>query len=315
VTLIDAITDRQPNDLESVPCNLCGQDIPKTLFHIGRFRIVECGGCQLVYTSPRLRLESLKSIYNQSYFQSPNSLVHGYDDYQKEKPSIQKTFRQRWNRIRKLSGDRPGRLLDVGCALGYLLDIARCDGWETKGLDTSQYAVQYARETLQLDVAHSDLTHLPFPDEHFNVITLWDVIEHLPDPTRTIRECFQKLKPGGLLSIITPDQSSLCARLLGKRWVEYQKPHEHIYFFSTSNFAELLRRIGFHIEWKGTAGKHVPLGFALERLCSYQPTVFGALHRLTKTFRIDSINLKINPGDKMSLIARRPAGAPTSRVS
>lgn len=295
-------------DFETVPCNLCGEDSPIPLFKINQFQIVKCSRCDLVYTNPRLRREDLQRVYDRSYFHSHNSLVHGYEDYQQDKPSIQRTFQHRWNFIKQFISVQQGDLLDIGCALGYFLEIAKTEGWRCKGLDTSEYAVCYARESLGLDVERASLLDLPYSNNSFDAIVLWDVIEHLPDPTHILHLCFKKLRPGGILSVITPDQNSMAARMLGKRWVEYQKPHEHIYFFSRSNFTQILTRIGFSVEWAGTAAKYVTLSFALKRLQAYQHFIFSVLTYFAKFLRIEGAMLNINPRDKMFIIAKRPDG-------
>lgn len=291
--------------LETIVCNFCSEPQFRPRFKVNGFQIVECVRCGLVYTNPRLRIEALIEVYDQSYFQSDNSLVHGYVDYAAEAPLILRTFRQRWRHLLRFHGREKGRLLDVGCAFGYLLKIAQSDGWEVAGLDASLHAVNHAQTKLQLPVQHSDLSEIPFPDHSFDIITMWDVIEHLPDPLNVLRSCWATLKPGGLFSIITPDCSSFSARWFGSRWVEYQKPHEHLYFFSRKRLPQVLESMGFRMESAGTAAKHVPLGFALERLESYRPTIFKALGAAAKKLKLANTSVKINPFDKMFLVARK----------
>jgi 2-polyprenyl-3-methyl-5-hydroxy-6-metoxy-1,4-benzoquinol methylase len=291
--------------LETIVCNFCSEPQFRPLFTINGFQIAECVRCGLVYTNPRLRIEALKEVYDQSYFQSDNSLVHGYVDYAAEAPLILRTFRQRWHHLLRFHGRDKGRLLDLGCAFGYLLTIAQSDGWGVAGLDASLHAVNHAQTKLRLPVQHSDLAEIPFPDHSFDIITMWDVIEHLPDPLNVLRSCWDKLKPGGLFSIITPDSSSFSARWFGSKWVEYQKPHEHLYFFSSRRLSQVLKSMGFTMESAGTAAKHVPLGFALERLESYRPTVFKALGAAIRKLKLANTSVKVNPFDKMFLVARK----------
>jgi len=291
--------------LETVVCNFCSEPRFRPLFKINGFQIAECVRCRLVYTNPRLGIEALKEVYDHSYFRSDNSLVHGYVDYAGEAPLILRTFRRRWRHLLRFHGKEKGRLLDLGCAFGYLLKVAQLDGWEVAGLDASLHAVNHAQTTLRLPVQHSDLSEIPFPDDSFDIITMWDVIEHLPDPMKVLKACRAKLKPGGLFSLITPDCSSFSARLFGSKWVEYQKPHEHLYFFSRKRLSQVLESMGFRMESAGTAAKYVPLGFALERLESYRPAVFKALGAAVRRLRLADTSVRINPFDKMFLVARK----------
>jgi SAM-dependent methyltransferase len=117
-----------------------------------------------------------------------------------------------------------GRLLDVGCGPGLLLDEARARGYETLGLELSRDAAGYARERLGLDVR--DLPLEGFEDaDGFDVVVLADVLEHLQDPVDGLRRSAALLRPGGVLCLATPDPSSLPARVAGPRWWGYVPAH------------------------------------------------------------------------------------------
>ncbi len=123
-----------------------------------------------------------------------------------------------------------GRLLDVGCGHGLLLDEARTRGYETLGLELSREAARYARDTLKLDVRELPLESFnegrngDSPGE-FDAIVLADVLEHLDDPVGAIDACARLLRPGGVVCIVTPDPSSVTARAAGARWWGYLPGH------------------------------------------------------------------------------------------
>jgi SAM-dependent methyltransferase len=117
-----------------------------------------------------------------------------------------------------------GRLLDVGCGHGLLLDEARSRGYETVGLELSRSAARHAREALRLDVHEQPVES--FVDlEGFDVVVLADVIEHLDDPVAAVDRCAGLLRPGGVLCVVTPDPSSLTARIAGRRWWGFVPAH------------------------------------------------------------------------------------------
>jgi SAM-dependent methyltransferase len=119
---------------------------------------------------------------------------------------------------------KSGRLLDVGCGHGLLLDEARARGFQTVGLELSRAAARHAREGLELDVR--ELPVEEFDDaEGFDVVVLADVLEHLDDPVAAVERCAALLRPGGVLCVVTPDPSSLTARLAGRRWWGYVPAH------------------------------------------------------------------------------------------
>jgi SAM-dependent methyltransferase len=111
-----------------------------------------------------------------------------------------------------------GRLLDVGCGHGLLLDEARSRGYEVDGVELSRSAAAYARDVLGLPVQEVPLEELEPAGEGFAAIVLADVLEHVEDPVAAIRRCRELLRPGGVLCVVTPDPGSATARLAGSRW-------------------------------------------------------------------------------------------------
>jgi SAM-dependent methyltransferase len=293
-----------------VACARCGCDERGERFHIHGWRLVDCVRCGLRYVSPRLPPDEYAAQYDQAYFCSPDSLRRGYEDYAGERASILATFRRRLARIQRHAPALPGgRYLDVGCALGYALEVAADAGMLAHGVDVSPFAVAQARARgLAVERGGVEAAERTFTAAGpLRLVTSWDVIEHLPDPRAHLAALARMMEPGGVLSIITPDRDSVTARLLGPRWVEYQKPEEHIYFFRRGDLEALLLESGFDVLDRTTAGKYVPIAFALSRLGAYvplAPTLARALGRLgARTVYVD-------PLDKMHLIARRRAGTP-----
>ena len=117
-----------------------------------------------------------------------------------------------------------GRLLDVGCGPGLLLDEARRRGYAPVGLELSRASAAHAREQLGLDVRELALEDYDDPDG-FDVVVLADVLEHLDDPVAGIERCAALLRPGGVLCVVTPDPSSATARVAGRRWWGYVPAH------------------------------------------------------------------------------------------
>ena len=117
-----------------------------------------------------------------------------------------------------------GRLLDIGCGHGLLLDEARHRGYAIVGLELSRTAARHARDELGIDVRELPLEAFDDP-EGFDVVVLADVLEHLDDPVAGLDRCVQLLRPGGVLCVVTPDPSSLTARLAGARWWGYVPAH------------------------------------------------------------------------------------------
>lgn len=288
--------------LNHVDCNVCGCKRYSLRFIYDGHNYVECSQCGLVFINPRQSDEAYDVIYDEAYYNSASSLSCGYDDYPGERKKIEETGRRRYRLLSRLI--EPGPMLDVGCAHGFYMNAARDAGFSPVGLEISEYSGRYAREHFGHEVFHGSLLQYSAPPTSFQLLTMWDVLEHLIDPAAYIRHGAGLLRSGGIFSIITPDVSSLHARLLGRHWVEFQKPREHIYYFRRENIHRLLERNGFEIIWSGTAGKYVELGFALERLRDSLPMIAPLLRPLLAS-RLARRVVYVNPFDKMFVIGRK----------
>jgi 2-polyprenyl-3-methyl-5-hydroxy-6-metoxy-1,4-benzoquinol methylase len=297
--------------LENVRCALCGADDTRPVTEIDGFHIVCCRQCGLVYVNPRYAEGLLQEIYTEQYYDHDgikNGLeFFGYDDYLSDEENIKLTFGKRLRTIEHLS--HKGRLLDVGCATGFFLDLARAHGWEVLGTEVSEFSARYARERFGLDVRLGALRQLNLDAQAFDAVTMWDVIEHVVDPLAELREVHRILRPEGLLSIITPDAGSWVARLLGPRWEEFRRVREHIYFFSRHTLAETVRKAGFDVLRVERADKIFNLGPAIQRLKYYTwdgvVTSFAA--RLVYKLGLDKLRVNVNPLTKMTVYARKRA--------
>lgn len=293
--------------LEDVGCGLCGEMKSGILFRIKGFPIRQCVRCGMRYVSPRLRPSSLLQMYSEpSYFQSPNSLVHGYMDYAADRDNILNTAEKRFRWISsQWKSIKPGRLLDIGCAMGYSLEYAMDQEWEAWGLEPSRHAAQASSPRLAGRIANTNLEACPYDRGSFDLILLWDVVEHLPDPARLLRQVLDLVRPGGMLSLITPDAGSFLARFAGRWWMEYAKPMEHIYFFSRKTLRRLTREVGFIDIAETTAGKFVSREFLLERFLAHLP-IPAALRNsgISKAFL--SRCHYVDVADKMHVLLQRP---------
>jgi SAM-dependent methyltransferase len=145
-------------------------------------------------------------------------------------------------------GVKSGRVLDVGAGYGFFLAALEKAGYEAHGIELSSHAVEQARQRTRGQVIEQGAEEpFPFPDEHFDAITLLDVIEHLQDYAVSLESCRRCLKPGGKLFVITLNAHSLARPLLGKRWAWYQDP-THIHMFTPRMLREGLEVAGLEVE-------------------------------------------------------------------
>lgn len=291
-----------PPRLVEVPCHLCAGRGHSLLFADPPFRVVRCAGCGLVYVTPRYEEEALREIYSsEDYWKSDAARVRGYTDYLRDEPLYLRTYRRRC-RLLARHLERPGRALDVGCAAGYFLSVLAARGWEVCGVEVSPFVARFARERYGLpDIRVGSLEEAGFAGASFDLVTFWDVLEHLVDPRRTLQVARALIRPEGVLVLETQNVRSLFARLLGRRWHHFKQP-EHLYHFDRDTIARLLLESGFDVVENRPffGGKYVSLGFLAER----SARLSGVLGRLLTPLARMRGAVYVNPFDEMVVVAR-----------
>lgn len=255
---------------EHVSCAICGADDAATEFVKHGFSIVRCRPCGFAYVNPRPSWPEVARIYrDETYYRNDNTCDFGYGDYfGEQRELLEPLFAQRVAEIESFHPNR-GRMLDVGCATGLLLEAAQRSGWAVEGVDVSEYAVASCRAR-GLTAHHGPLESQGLPTGRFDVVVMDDTVEHLPDPRRAIVEAHRILAPGGLLTINTCDEGGWLRRAMGRHWFHY-KPLEHLCYFDRENLARLLQQTDFKVVATRMSGKIVTLRYLCQRLRTYSP--------------------------------------------
>ncbi len=196
-----------------------------------------------------------------------------------------------------------GRLLEIGCAVGFLLRAARDRGFETVGVEMSEWASGIARDQFDLDVRCGTLEQAALEADSFDVVVLADVIEHLTDPASTVREIRRVLKPGGRLVLLTPDAGSLLAKLLGTRW--WGLLDDHYFYFSRSTLRRFLENEGFEVEVLKALGREFPLSHWLFKLTQYSEFAHRLIAGGAEAVGLAERRVSVNLGDMMACVARK----------
>jgi 2-polyprenyl-3-methyl-5-hydroxy-6-metoxy-1,4-benzoquinol methylase len=189
------------------------------------------------------------------------------------------------------------RLLDVGAGSGPLVEEARALGADCEGVEPSEWLCARAAEH-GLDIHHGVLPHPDIRGE-FDLVTLVDVIEHVPDPIRLLREVATAARPGGVVVLVTPDVGSVAARLMGWRWWHFRLAH--VGYFSAGTIERLCDRAGLQPFHRQRPGWVLPLSYLAERAGRYVP--FGAGASPARWMR--SVTVPFNLFDSIMLCARR----------
>ncbi len=233
-------------NLEQVKCNFCGADDYKAKYVKDGYNIVQCNKCGLVYVNPRLTQEAIDKLYDEDYF-----LGEGFDksvQYQDEFNELSdKTDLSDWDAsaIKEFlqTKEQTPKLLDIGCGMGLFLWKAKHVGFDVEGIELSPFAAEFVRSK-GIKVRDKSIYEEKLPENHYDAISMKEVIEHLPDPKAALQNVYESLKPGGILFMTTGNYDCPERKLRGKDWF-YFMPEGHIYIFSNKTMANYLREIGF----------------------------------------------------------------------
>ncbi len=198
--------------------------------------LLECKDCTHVQADMQLSDEELADLYSHKYF-------HGdeYVDYALEREALDLNFTRRLEQMQKTI-PAGSRLFEIGCAYGYFLERARAI-YDVSGCDISEHAIQMAKEQ-NLDAVCADYLQLPTPEKPYDVICLWDTIEHIAQPKTYIEKAFKELAGGGTLIVSTGDAGSRVARFRREKW-RMVHPPTHLHYFTSKSMERMLTDAGF----------------------------------------------------------------------
>jgi ubiquinone/menaquinone biosynthesis C-methylase UbiE len=200
--------------------------------------VVVCDACGLRYTRPLPTPGELATLYGEEYYVNNKPRLASAD-------FVRVLFERsvQWQHRRALLKRRPGRVLDVGCGNGEFLATLGARGWEVYGTEFSEAGCALARSK-RITVHQGTLPSARFPDRFFDVVTLWHVLEHLPEPPVELAEIGRVLRDDGLLVVEVPNSDSLTFRLCGRRWYHLDLPR-HLQHFTPTTLQRLLGQAGF----------------------------------------------------------------------
>jgi len=260
--------------------------------------LLRCSVCAFQTANLSLSAEELSSLYGEKYFNGDE-----YANYLADRRVIEKSFQDRLKTLLKYTLDPQDKyLLEVGCAYGLFLNLARTHFQHVSGIDISSAAVNFARSDLHLDVHCGDLLSFNLP-ERIDVACLWDTIEHLSQPHLYIERLATVMPKGGIIAITTGDIGSMVARWRGKKWRQIHPP-THLQYFSKKNLSMLLERCGFVVRYAGSDGMYrsvESMSYIIFALKRRQAKIHDTLKRL----RILNFDLYLNLRDIMFLIGEK----------
>jgi 2-polyprenyl-3-methyl-5-hydroxy-6-metoxy-1,4-benzoquinol methylase len=295
-----------------VRCNFCGATGSAHVFSLKGFDLVRCAGCSLTFIANPPQQHELADIYSVGASNYHSELL---DTGSAQAQRMRLVAAEHMEFSRPFVGD--GQLVDVGCSVGHFLELAAQAGVEARGIEYCKETAQHAATHTGLPVERGSIHDSALAPESCATITMFDVIEHVPDPQADLQAAWRLLKPGGCLILSTPNIDGLFprasrpfARPLGY-WPHPEPPH-HLYQFSLATLAGKLEELGFVVE--KVSHRHIALDytFGTWRTLIRSPKrlayamVFAPLARLGPL---------LSMGDWFYLAARKPADAPAEAIA
>jgi 2-polyprenyl-3-methyl-5-hydroxy-6-metoxy-1,4-benzoquinol methylase len=283
-----------------IVCDLCGSDQSQPVLHSHNLDgpLVRCSSCGLYYvTSRHSQLTFGSSVSAEQVTARLHEANRGFQHLRLEEEHRLALLNARWRLdiIRQFCPS--GRLLEVGCARGDFLSVAR-EKFEVYGVEPNPELAESARQAAPI---HQNVVET-FPAREFDVAASFHVIEHVDSPKRFLGAIAERVKSGGVVVIETPNIDSWGFRLFRAKWREFIP--EHYYFFDPATVRRLFEDQGFRVERVLKVGKYASVELILNRLGRYSG-VFGAFANLARTAGLSRTTFKINPGDIMLVVGRK----------
>ena len=299
--------------MQKAACNYCGSFNSKVIHHLancsgnhsvvleyniskdslnfGDSKIIKCLNCGLVYLNPTPDAKLLLESY-----------VKMQDDlYLSEEEGRRKSARLFLNKVRRYKNK--GKLLDLGCSAGILLDEARKLGWEVHGVELSLWAVSQAKEKFNLEIFRGELKEARFSDNYFDLIIMADSIEHFVDPISCLNEAKRILKPDGIIAISTPDIGSILSKAIGRSW--WGIKHSHLVYFDKCSISKILNDGGFKVLSFSSHTRFLSLNYLLPKLTGSSKASSSIKRAFGRFPFIGRIIFRINLGDQLEVYARK----------
>ncbi|MDD5290332.1 MAG: class I SAM-dependent methyltransferase [Patescibacteria group bacterium] len=256
--------------------------------------IYQCRKCQLAWVGNTKIAEQAISCYGAENFD---------EAYEKERDNRKKTA---GILVRKIKEIKPqGKLLDIGCYSGIFLEAAEEAGYEIFGIEASGHALSVAAKKIKGDlrVGMAENVLLEFSDKYFDIITLFDVLEHLREPKKVLFLINKKLKDDGLLVFSTPDFSSFFSKLQGKKWHAFLP--QHLFYFSIKNLVSLLAQTGFIYKKSCHVGRRFSFFYLISHFLDSRQIAAKPLLNFIRLLGLAELTIPINLFDQLLIFAQK----------
>ncbi len=284
-------------------CPICSSKQTEIKFNLtDEHQVLCCINCGVEFLFPQLNDNELKKLYSENYYVSWG--ISGKHENESTKQMKTATFHLRLNRIKQYIPS--GKILDVGCATGYFLEAAQQIGFEPYGVEFSEYSSSIAKKKFgEQKIFSGTLEESNFPDSAFDVITMFDLIEHVCIPEQTLTKAASLLNKNGIIAIMTPDTKTISNNLMGKRWTHYKL--EHFFYFSRSSINYIANRCGLDVVHYERGKKALNINYLYTQLNIYKHWLLTPLINIIHTLlpaKLTARNFYFSIGEMVVIIKK-----------
>lgn len=308
---------------ESYICEVCsevsqGHHYDKVLGVDGNeYNLVKCDHCKMIRIWPLPTEEFVHSYYSSSYQgQVKENITKWKDVFTANKSTIEDSYKK-IEYFENIASPTRGKLLDVGCGYGFFVYAAKKSGYEAIGIDIDREAIQFAKDYLGIEVKETSIESLNTTFMKYDVISAWNVVEHVINLTSFMKQINELLNKGGIFTGTLPNIDGIGSKLFGKKW-HLMVPPEHINYFNKRSLENLFIKNGFEPVFIGTISLYASPYFSFgvrRRIMAYYQTnsskyvgllllrlnriltlikryiIYYPLNKIIMTFKLDGDNI------------------------
>lgn len=297
---------------ENIPCNLCGSRQSEVLYkstlpqnlslkitrrfapsdHVsGNDQIVKCSVCGLIFVNPRMKQKFVWQGYSDAVDTK----------YATQGESRLVTFKQSLKMIEQYV-PKKGKLLDVGCAAGFFLKVAKDAGWQVSGIEPNRALAKWGAKKYGVSIFSKDFLETKFKDKSFDVVTFWDVLEHVTDPRAYLKEAVRILKPGGFIFVNYPDMGSVYSKIFKQKWW-FISP-VHLYYFDKRTLGQFFDQEGLKFIKQEKYWQTLELGYLITRFADYNKLISNIVKRAVAILGLSKLPMRYWAG-QANAVARK----------
>ncbi len=313
-------TSQLSSSVEMIACNLCGSKEYSIVYkgiptegneenrykssgnEVGNDQVVKCKKCHLIYVNPRLKPSLIFKGYSEGSDETFISQApYRVNTFKRCLKFVHKSLPKEM--LKRLGTKQKPRILDVGTAGGSFLKAAKDEGWDVLGVEPNKWLCDWAKKNYKVDVRQGDVFTQNFPAKSFDVVTLWDVLEHVPDPMKVLQECNRILRPGGFLVVNYPDIGSSIAKLMRRKWVFILTVH--LFYFTPTTVRRMLDVAGFDTLKMKPHFQSLGLGYLMYRMQAYNKLFHVVGSKMVKFLRMEKLEIPYWLGQTLVVSQKR----------